>query len=173
MFFVFKTTHLPFYQTQRGAFESPLVLKVFALHQDLTIKVPLSYGSPIGGLALCAAVVCYDSLTSINSHMSQVERELELWKEGVNAAQAASADVGTSKKSRRSPQYEFGNEKWGRVTKNYTKSTVMLTEERWTTICQAAFEYSEENEEELHEVLVARGAGLDFVDPRAAIVLDD
>ena len=122
---------------------------------------------------LCAAVVCYDSFTSINSHMSQVERGLELWKEGVNAAQAASADVGMSKKSRCSPQYEFSNEKWGRVTKNYTKSTVMLTEECWTTICQAAFEYSEENEEELHEVLVAWGAGLDFVDLRAAIVLDD
>ncbi len=107
------------------------------------------------------------------SHCIQVERGLFLWKEGTNAAQSVSAEAGTSKRSQRSPQYEFGNDKWGGTTKNYARSTALLKEQHWDSICRAAFQYSDENLDELQEIVAARGVEVSFVDPRAAIVLDD
>ena len=56
-----------FPQSDQGPFQSTLILKVFALQQSLTIKIPVTYGNPIGSLALCAAAVHYSLVSSLQS----------------------------------------------------------------------------------------------------------
>ena len=74
-----------------------------------------------------------------------MERGLELWKDGTNAAgqsAANTADGAGLKKVRCSKEHEFGNERWGQATKNYAVSTDQLTNAHWDIIYQEAALYS-------------------------------
>ncbi|KAF8870196.1 hypothetical protein BD779DRAFT_1479120 [Infundibulicybe gibba] len=52
----------------KGAWLSPLILRLLAVHLQSTLKTTVSYGDPVGALALCAA---------------SLERALSLWETGV------------------------------------------------------------------------------------------
>ena len=120
--------HHSLLQSNQGPFQSALILKVFALQQSITNKIPVSYRNPIGRLALCAAAVCtFDSKIQYTHNNYKVEHALDIWdiwKEGTNASVAISEVTG--KKVQRSRGYKFGNKKWGRATRNYAKTIASL-----------------------------------------------
>ena len=89
----------------------------------------LSFGYPLGALALSTAVVGLlpPSTLTRNDMMSQLERALSLYEMAGNDIRNEPEARGSKKSS----NYRFDNKPWGIVTSNYAESTYYLSENRW------------------------------------------
>ncbi|KAF8152241.1 hypothetical protein B0H34DRAFT_724450 [Crassisporium funariophilum] len=111
---------------KKGAFQSDLVLGVFAGHLKQTSGAMLDHGVPVGGLALCTAAM---------------ERALELWANGEDPkkkdAEAKKHDETGKKRSQPIPS--FGGDVWISCTAGYVALAHGLKEdEHWPKILSEA-----------------------------------
>ncbi|KAF8056075.1 hypothetical protein FPV67DRAFT_1732286 [Lyophyllum atratum] len=113
---------------KKGAFQSDLVLGVFARHLKQTSGAMMDYGMPVGGLALCTAAM---------------ERALELWANGEDPkkkdAEAKKHDEAAAGKKRCQPIPSFGGDTWISCAAGYVALAQGLTEdEHWLKILSEA-----------------------------------
>ncbi|KAF8316240.1 hypothetical protein F5887DRAFT_1089139 [Amanita rubescens] len=135
--------------TRGGAWLAPLLLKVFAFHLKRVKDAVVSFGYPIGALALATAAL---------------ERALSLYE-------VTGSDIREDREpngSKKSSSYGFDNKPWGSVTSNYAESTSRLSENRWTRIVEGAVEYFGENVASSNFLGPAFG---DEVDARGSIAI--
>lgn len=153
-------------QTGKGAFQSHLVLSVFASHLKQVEDSKFDWGPPAGGLALCVAAVSFyphDDGFSTNT-LSQLERALTLSKQYGHLDFSKSNDI--TKKQR-----EFAELNWGAVARGWFQKTSMITQSRWDCIIYDAKAFISGVDDEDAGANDIIGAGLE-VDPRTLVELD-
>ncbi|KAG6809035.1 hypothetical protein H0H92_001857, partial [Tricholoma furcatifolium] len=108
----------------KGAFQSDLVLELFAFHQKLAMASVVDHGLPIGGLALCAAAI---------------ERALEIWAEGEKKKDGVNSERdGPPNRKRVQNTPSFGGETWVKATAGYVGLAGGLkADEQWVEILDA------------------------------------
>ena len=119
-----------------GAWLTPTLLKILALHLKHVKATIVSFGYPVGALALSTAAVVLSPPSTLtrNDMMSQLERTLSLYEAMGNDIRNEPEASGSKKSS----NYRFDNKPWGIVTSNYAESTSHLSANRWAQIVQGA-----------------------------------
>ncbi|KAF5378308.1 hypothetical protein D9615_008784 [Tricholomella constricta] len=110
---------------QKGAFQSDLVLEIFATHLKQAAGAAMDYGLPVGGLALCTAAM---------------ERAFELWETGEypKKKDEKKDEVAAGKKRSQSAP-AFGGDEWIARTAGYVALAQSLKEdEQWPIIISKA-----------------------------------
>ncbi|KAG6825095.1 hypothetical protein H0H92_004725 [Tricholoma furcatifolium] len=107
----------------KGAFQSDMMLELFAFHLKLTMASVVDHGLPVGGLALCAAAI---------------ECALEIWADGEKKKDTNVDREGAGNKKRVQNTPSFRGDYWINATAGYvTLVNGLKADDHWEEIFKA------------------------------------